>query len=1529
MALIVISLFLLLNHHQEKLSQNQIWSEVLKVVNVFISYSEDDGKDLAEKLKRALEGIDTEISAFVAAKDIGVGVSWIEVINGALSDCDVFIPILTVAACRSEWVQREIGAAIEKETKTIPCVYKQVAPNMIPDIIEGLQRITFDNKYDLSRQVLALFLPSRNDQGPKKPEKPELFFPIDKSTKIAEYRKFLEKFMRKFISEKLEEYYGGKWWKQGVPEGIRKKCAVRKEQAIREGRGCEDDPLIIYMDIPDYSEIVCDFGKHWENIFSKYYEGTLITKEGFRVKIHELYPIRKDGDHSREFRISDNDVGRFEMYVLDLLCFENDRTDFRKRIKEHSGERILPPPEFDTAALHEIKDRNILHDVARNSNFLENKEEDFETKRKKIFYFGDDQTIDRLSRDIVDKLCPQKILFITGPPAVGKSTFMLFLLDKCLREGIGEWQKVFFLNPNAEKLKKSLKLIDGIMKKKSDEISPEDVLLVIDALHRKEDEERYMDKCSELFTKILEDRYCLVVTMRDSEMAILKEMLGDRWAEFENIIEEEPVDPKKARIKQIFMNYLNYYKDKIKLQNIDLSFGDINRYIQEGEIVSAEKSESYRELDKCIQKVVEKSEGVPGYVKYLMDDISRKGELSTEIIEKYPAGMTNLIRRIIERDYVIGDDRVLPLLILFLAKEKGHAVTWEFIKSFIEWGVDVIDKSRFDKEMILERARNLINYYAVDVHDGNITQYYLISHWREGVEDILKQRKVQKFTEIESELGDWIEKYLTQKKEELRKREISEILEIWLVVADVAKLSYERKKMEVLTYATQFFIEHRDDTERCAFLKKTLSSLWQEKMDDELSAGECENAAVSLENAIELCIDDASLHSRASDCYYEKGELSKALEHSQRAVEFKPAEPTYLGKHGRILEREGVDLEEEGNYSEAISKFKEAINGGYKKAIGIIEGLSEGEKGVRKREKGLYYWGIGRCNRRIDIIHMKLQHIDKEGFKEKAEQCFMDGKNYETKGDYDAALKMFVDAKELMSKYIEITDIFGVDACNLINNIYRRIGVCYENIGDYEKSTDTNIIYSMLNEYAPDSFEIIMKNGNKFRGWATKYKKMHDFSKAIEMYSKALYCFRKALRASQNNYEILSELADISARLGKFNDAVNYADKALIEQKSVIGFQTESDSQILEQYEYRLKIREDIGNKLISICNVVDLAIDEEGPWRLSKALYEAGMSIGEIYPKNIVDHWKKNNRREIAKIHNEIENIKISCLCRAVKLNSKNREARNELERMTGRSFEEICKEYEKYYTRDLKRKIENPVDALCRIHSTAISTITRLKEVSRDGIKGKLKMVKNKYSSYWGWLGGRINRIYRDKEGKYVNKVSPNVGVKCFELSLKLRERNKRSSNGLGWALLFARKLEEAIKVFKEDLEDINPNNPASITGIGRAYEEKGDYNSAMVYLKKGAKLLSEYRYDNEPQKVIEYLMKSVDELKNLASLCDSRERLEILSEALEIYGMIGEIAQEIKLEDEQNLFKLEAANLEKYISNVEMGVLEGYNV
>ena len=116
---------------------------------------------------------------------------------------------------------------------------------------------------------------------------------------------------------------------------------------------------------------------------------------------------------------------------------------------------------------------------------------------------------------------------------------------------------------------------------------------------------------------------------------------------------------------------------------------------------------------------------------------------------------------------------------------------------------------------------------------------------------------------------------------------------------------------------------------------------------------------------------------------------------------------------------------------------------------------------------------------------------------------------------------------------------------------------------------------------------------------------------------------------------------------------------------------------------------------------------------------------------------------------------------------------------------------------------------------------------------------------------------------------------------------------------------------------------------------YEEKGDYKRTEECLKEGAKLRFESRYDDEPQEVVKSLRKSADRLENLAFLWHSRnDQLRLLREALEVYKMIGEITQEIKLEDgqlqeaklieeNQNLFRLEALNLERYIKEMETGV------
>ena len=1457
-----------------------------------------------------------------------------------------------------------------------------------------------------------------------------------------EVRQLIETYeidLRKFIKVTLHEKFGENWWEKRIPSKIRDDVneeKTRKQRNISPFLSSslpEDD--IAYTTLDQLKGIILTNKKeqmNWAGVYEDYFK----DKNDTQSRLDGIREIRNLIDHSNPVS-KDDLIGcavQIRKFIRIISKVVECETDISKEIisepkeppkRKTPSQPVISKIDYDKSALREVSSPSELYAVAKNTNFLENSEGDFKSKKKDVFYFGDKSEVDKRIQNILDELGPQRILFITGPPATGKSTFLLFLLDECFRKPLKDichWQTIFFLNPR-EEMKKSLERIDEIIKLKyKDRISPEDILLVIDALHRKE--EREVGQFSELFNKIRKDGYCLITTIRDSELKNLIDKMGDLKEKFGVEWEKEDLKLEQERMQRIFVNWLIYHneKSKIELEDIDLSFEEIKNYFLEGEVVPPEKIESYQKFGECARIASRKSKGLAGYIKYLVEDISKGGKFSKEIIEEYPEGMTKLILRIIERDYFIKDDKVLPSLILLLAKQK-EPITLEFINSFVEWGVYTIDKSSFDnldslKKDILEKANNLTgSSYTSTTSKDNIKLYKLISHWRDAIEDLEHNDGwMNEFKKANRMLKGRIADYLLHIKEKLEKENL-ERDEIppseWPAVADAAKLSYEKGDNELLEHATNFFggiSKMYRDVEQYIFLQNTLSLLWTENSSKAHESKDYDLAVEAIENAIKVNSEDASHHSLAGNFYREKGDLSGALEHYYRATEIEQNNITYLWQLGEGLEDFGGILDEEGNYPEAISKFGDAIKEAYKSAIDIIDKLSEAEKGTKKKQKSQYYWGIGRCNRRMELIRRKLQYVDKGDLKEKAKQYLHEGVGYERGENYDAALEKIKNAKELMLEYIDIVDEFNDGVLKLVSESYKHIGICYEKKGEYENSSDNYIIFSVLNEYAPDSLERFVKNGNKFIGWAKRYTKMRDSFKAIKMYGKSLYCFRKALEASPDDYGVLSELADVSAKIGIFDDAVKYAEKALEEQKLMIkDFQAESDSQILEPYENRLKIRDDIGNKLISICNIVNFAINDEGPWWLSEALYEAGMSLGEFNPKNIVDPWKKNNRREIEKIRDEIRNIKISCLCRAVILNRKNYKAKKELERLVGslfsidvlkldddlnkgiipeklksifdankfslsenavvtkekedewlitdkkkfiirkenrrmnicRSFEEIRNEYGNYYTRDLRRTIENPMDAFRRIHSTAISTLIRLNEARRGGIKGKIKSVMSIYSGYWGWIGGRINMIY--KEEKYENKISPEVAEKCFELSLKLRKRNKKSSNSYGWALfnagkLDAKKLDKAIKAFDYDLKEINRNNPASITGIGMIYMEKGDYEKATRYIKDGVKpnfgIFESHSYEKEPLEVVKYLLKSIIDLKNLASRYDTRDdQLRLLREALEVYKMIGAITREVKLEDvqlrevkliedNQNLFKLEAANLEKYISNVEMG-------
>ena len=538
-----------------------------------------------------------------------------------------------------------------------------------------------------------------------------------------------EKDLRKFIKVTLHEEFGEDWWEKRIPSEIKERAKEEKKKKEKEvflsSPISKDDMSHILLD--DLKGIILtNKQKHmnWGEIYEAYFK----DKNEIQVTLDRIRKIRNLIDHSNPVSKDDlsdcvSEIRRIIRIISKVVECE---TDISKEIifePKEPPKRKTPKVDYDKSVLREVTSPSELDDVAKSTNFLENKEEDLESKKKDVFYFGDKLEVDEKIRNILAKLGPQRILFITGPPAVGKSTFLLFFLAECVRN----WETIFFLNPR-EDMKKTLEKIDEIIKVDyKDRISPEDILLVIDALHRKE--EREVENFSELFEKIRKDEYSLITTIRDNELNNLIDKMGDLKEEFGVEWEKEDVKLEQERMRRIFVNWLIYYsgKSKIELEGINLSFEEIKNYFLEGEVVPPEKIDAYEKFNKCVRIASGKSKGLAGYIKYLAEDIARRGKMSEEIIEEYPVGMTKLIKRIIERDYYIKNDEVLPSLILFLAEQKDP-ISLEFINSFVEWGVDTIDKGSFDnieslKRDILDKANNLTRFYTSTTYKDNIELY--------------------------------------------------------------------------------------------------------------------------------------------------------------------------------------------------------------------------------------------------------------------------------------------------------------------------------------------------------------------------------------------------------------------------------------------------------------------------------------------------------------------------------------------------------------------------------------------------------------------------------------------------------------------------------------------------------------------------------------------------------------------------------------------------------------------------------------
>jgi tetratricopeptide (TPR) repeat protein len=145
---------------------NTIILDILSIVKIFVSYSRRDAGDFADQIQRHLSSFKYDI--FTDVNSIKVGEIWSNTIEENISNCDVFVVIVTHGALLSPHVEREVMQAQREKKKIIPCFLRGLNPNRIKWGLEKIQGVEFNDKYELARNLYSKIdiesnIPGRNE----------------------------------------------------------------------------------------------------------------------------------------------------------------------------------------------------------------------------------------------------------------------------------------------------------------------------------------------------------------------------------------------------------------------------------------------------------------------------------------------------------------------------------------------------------------------------------------------------------------------------------------------------------------------------------------------------------------------------------------------------------------------------------------------------------------------------------------------------------------------------------------------------------------------------------------------------------------------------------------------------------------------------------------------------------------------------------------------------------------------------------------------------------------------------------------------------------------------------------------------------------------------------------------------------------------------------------------------------------------------------------------------------------------------
>jgi hypothetical protein len=117
-------------------------------VKLFLSYSRADAGNFARHIHRYF--IERGHAVFIDVNSIRIGEPWARSIEKNISECDIFVVILTPDSLTSKNVEREVLQAKKEEKIIVPCIHEYVPYNQIKWGLKNIQGIEFSDKFELA-----------------------------------------------------------------------------------------------------------------------------------------------------------------------------------------------------------------------------------------------------------------------------------------------------------------------------------------------------------------------------------------------------------------------------------------------------------------------------------------------------------------------------------------------------------------------------------------------------------------------------------------------------------------------------------------------------------------------------------------------------------------------------------------------------------------------------------------------------------------------------------------------------------------------------------------------------------------------------------------------------------------------------------------------------------------------------------------------------------------------------------------------------------------------------------------------------------------------------------------------------------------------------------------------------------------------------------------------------------------------------------------------------------------------------------